>query len=134
MCRHQTTACRGRKDAGKVIAGKNDIDKTLPTEKSQEQEQLTIKKPEKDQKQFTPKVEDSDIESSSDDESYSESLPDDPEKLKALCRQLYKELHDNIKCYHKLILLLGRLWRMGCLTHEEYIDMNKNLQKKIGML
>ena len=102
---------------GKVIAGKND--------KTEEQEQLT--KP-----QFTAK--DSDTESSSDDDSDSEILPDDSEKLKALFRQLYEELHDNMKRYRKLILLLSKLRRMGCLTHDEYNDMNRNVQKKIGML
>ena len=115
---------------GKVITGKSDVDKTLPTEKPQEQEQL--KKPENFQ--FTPKVEDSDTESSSDDESFSESLPDDSEKVKALFRQLYEELHHNIKRYRKLILLSSRLWQMGCLTYEEYSELVKNIQKKIGML
>ena len=98
--------------------------------KTEEQEQLT--KPEKNQ--FTTKVEDSDTESSSDDDSDSEILPDDSEKLKALFRQLYEELHDNMKRYRKLILLLSKLRRIGCLTHEEYNDMNRNVQKKIGML
>ena len=115
---------------GKVITGKSDVDKTLPTEKPQEQEQL--KKPENFQ--FTPKVEDSDTESSSDDESFSESLPDDSEKVKALFRQLYEELHHNIKRYRKLIRLSSRLWQMGCLTYEEYSELVKNIQKKIGML
>ena len=110
------------KGVGKVIAGKND--------KTEEQKQLT--KPEKNQ--FTAKVEDSDTESSSDDDSDSEILPDDSEKLKALFRQLYEELHDNMKRYRKLILLLSKLWHMGCLTHDEYNDMNRNVQKKIGML
>ena len=110
------------KGAGKVITGKND--------KIEEQEQLT--KPENFQ--FAPKVEDSDTESSSDDESFSESLPDDSEKVKALFRQLYKELHHNIKRYRKLIRLSSRLWKMGCLTYEEYSELIENLQKKIGML
>ena len=115
LTRHQTTACRRRKDTGK------------------EQEQFaqeTTERPPVEKEQHTQNVQ----LSLSDSESDSDSIPDNPEEVKALFRQLYKKLHHNIERFSKLILLLDELLHMGYLTKEEYNEMNNNLQKKIGML
>ena len=135
LTRHQKTACRNTQ---KVATSKNESDKKLSvphTKKEQEQfAQGTTERQPIEKKTWEQALSDSDTESSSDDDSDSESLPDDSEKVKALFRQLYKELHHNIKRYRKLILLSSRLWQMGCLTYEEYSELVKNIQKKIGML
>ena len=133
LTRHQTTECRRRKDTGKVTASKNEMAKTLSisaekphTKKEQEQfAQETTERPE-----CSPNVQ----LSLSDSESDSDSIPDNPEEVKALFRKLYRKPHHNIERFSKLILLLDELLHMGCLTKEEYDEMNNNLQKKIGML
>ena len=77
----------------KKFTRKNNIGRHQKRNCKERKEQHPIDIPENFQ--FAPKVEDSDTESSSDDDSDSESLPDDPEKLKALCRQLYKNYKRN---------------------------------------
>ena len=62
-----------------------------------------------------------------------EFMPDNLEELKAAFRNLYKKVHNNIKNYNKLVLILDELHRVNCLTKEECNGIKMKVQKKIGI-
>ena len=72
--------------------------------------------------------ENTDTEFSEDDRSMTDNL----EELKAAFRNLYQKVHNNMKNYNKLILILDEFYRINHLTKEECNALNSHLQKKIG--
>ena len=64
-------------------------------------------------------------------------MPDNLEELKAAFWNLYKKVHNNMKNYNKLVLILDELHRVNFLTKEECnagkMHIKTILQKKTGI-
>ena len=58
-------------------------------------------------------------------------MPDNRRELKEAFRNLYKKFRRDIEMYDKLVLMLGELKRMDCLTQEECNAMKDHLQNKL---
>ena len=53
-------------------------------------------------------------------------------ELEAAFWNLYKKVHNNMKNYNKLVLILDELHRVNCLTKEECNGIKMKVQKKMA--